>query len=96
MLFSNWKDTGTHDHNSFVDPQRYYGRGAYALRKVQKISGTGGYIDIAKPGRKGLCQNVTSFQHCLMKDYMERGLELCKCIPLYLRNSNKQVSKKSV
>ena len=56
-----------------------------------KITGTEGYIDLAQPGRRGLCQNVKSFQDCLMEDYMERGLEDCKCVPLYLRNFDKQV-----
>ena len=76
---------------SFVDPQRYYGSGTYALTKVMNISGTEGYIDLAQPGKRGLCQNVKPFQDCLMEDYMERGLEVCKCVPLYLRNLKKQV-----
>ena len=56
-----------------------------------KIIGTESYIDLAKPERRGMCQNIQSFQDCLMKDYLERGLEACKCIPLYLRNFDKQV-----
>ena len=76
---------------SFLDPQRYYGRGTYALTNVKQIRGTEGYIDLAKPGRKGMCQNVKHFQDFLIEDYIERGLEVCECIPLYLRNWTKQV-----
>ena len=86
-----WYTWNYSSYKSFLDPKRYYGRGTYALTKVQKISGTEGYIDLAIPGRRGLCQNVKSFQDCLMEDYIERGLELCKCIPLYLRYFYKQV-----
>ena len=53
------------------------------MTNVKQIRGTEGYIDLAD--RRGMCQNIADFQDCLMEDYMERGLEACKCIPLYLR-----------
>ena len=73
----------------FTGPLKMYGEGIYKLSDVKEINGTKKYYQAAQ--KDGKCQEE-SYESCLARHYLAKGMEKCSCIPYKLRNYTNNVS----
>ena len=64
-----------------------FGEGEYNLDDFRQIKVTESYLGF-DPITKG-CQNEEPLHNCTTRQYMQRLLEKCGCLPLNLRPSDK-------
>ena len=73
------------------EPLILYGEGNYALTAIKEIDATEGFLNLGEEIID--CQNIETYLECQTRDYMQMGLEECKCTPYELRNFSKEVSR---
>ena len=71
----------------FKAPLKLYGGGNFALTAVKEIDVTEEYLEMSKDITK--CQNKISLEECENKQYFEKIIEKCECIPLILGHKYK-------
>ena len=76
-------------HLSLTEPLTIFGAGDYLLTDVKKVDGTDSYIALAE--ETGLCQNRERVEDCLVQDFLQKGLDECRCTLYELRNYTKEV-----
>ena len=58
------------------------GEGRYAMTSVKEISGTSGFLTLAKSNN--LCQNQETHQECSRRRFSELLIRKCRCLPYEL------------
>ena len=76
--------------SSFSAPLKAFGEGDFKLSVVKEIDGTDSYMKSSE--KAGNCQNKESQENCFAREYLNKGLETCKCVLFKLRNFSKTVS----
>ena len=76
-----------------LEPLSLYGEGNYALTDVKDVDVTDAFLGLNH--RIKLCQNEETYQECMKKEYIKKGLELCGCTPFKLRDYTKKVIQES-
>ena len=74
-------------------PLELSGEGTYAITAVKEIKVTEDFLGQDEKTKK--CQDKVSFEDCITEQYLDKLVELCKCVPYRLRNftKNDQVMK---
>ena len=65
------------------------GDGNYALTGLKEIDVTKGFLGLDDKIKQ--CQTEETYRECRSKQYIETGVEKCKCIPFALRYFSKMV-----
>ena len=63
-------------------PVELIGEGEYKLDSWKEIKVTDSFLEMEKDVTK--CQNVESIQECTTKQYINRALRQCQCLPYNL------------
>ena len=71
-----------------------YGEGDYSLTAIKEIETTDAFLGLDEEIRN--CQTVETFEECQAKEYIEIGLDRCKCTTYELRNFLIKVNKKEI
>ena len=72
----------------YIEPLLLYGEGKYALSAIKEVAGTNTFLSMDEKIK--LCQSKETYQQCMTKEYIKKGLETCGCTPFTLRNFTKK------
>ena len=60
------------------------GEGTYALTAVKEVTVTDEFLGLGM--KKTNCQNKEKYEDCTTRQFLEKVVQECKCIPYSLRN----------
>ena len=73
----------------FLAPLELSGEGTYAITDVKEIEVTKDFLGQDDKTKK--CQDKVSLEDCITRQYLDKLMKVCKCVPYGLRNFTMKV-----
>ena len=70
----------------FLEPVKLKGEGKYNLNNVKQIELTESYYGLNVNVKR--CQNEEDVNDCTTRKFLDKVLQLCKCLPFSIRTSH--------